>query len=130
MYVFVYGTLKHGFGLHALLEMGENRYRGWAYIDGLSLYDWGSCPAAFVQGGSRIWGEVYEVDDATLNRLDAVEAMYTRKEMTARITEGSVDLNPIQVGVYVSNLNPTGGVWIPDGVFRRDKPGCCTNYSI
>lgn len=119
MYVFVYGTLKHGFGLHPMLVKNGTRYHGWAYIDGLSLYDWGSCPAVFVQRGSRVWGEVYEVDDATLNRLDTIEAMYTRKEMTARITEGSVCLNPLQVGVYISNLNPTGGTWIPDGIFKK-----------
>lgn len=107
-----------------MLPQNGARYHGWAYIDGLGLYDWGSCPAAFVQEGSRIWGEVYEVDAPTLRQLDAIEAMYTRKKMTARITEGSVRLNPVQVEVYVSTMNPVGGDWVPDGVFRRKTVEC------
>ena len=127
MYVFVYGTLRHGFGLHPLLAKNGTRYHGWAYIDGLGLYDWGSCPAAFVQEGSRIWGEVYEVDAATLRQLDVLEAMYARKEMTARITEGSVCLSPVQVDVYISTMNPVGGAWVPDGVFKSKLDECCTS---
>ena len=119
MYIFVYGTLKHGFGLHPMLIQGEARYHGWAYVDGVALYDWGCCPAAFVQEGGRAWGEVYEVSPRLLRQLDAIEATYTRTEMTAEIVEGLVDLNPLQVGVYISNLDPAGGKWIPDGVFRR-----------
>jgi gamma-glutamylaminecyclotransferase len=76
MRVFVYGTLKKGFGNHGLLE--NSKFVG-AAITHCKYPMW--CSGVFpymadVQGvGKLIFGEVYEVDEKTLNRLDVLEGV-------------------------------------------------------
>lgn len=83
--VFVYGTLKRGFGNHHLLK--NSKFIGVGY----------TCPRfAMLSGGFPVlvWpkgagprqrhvaGEIYEVDDATMARLDTLESegkMYDRR---------------------------------------------------
>jgi len=78
--VFVYGTLRRGFGNHRLLAgarfLGEARTAR-AY----RMVSLGGCPG-MLAGTSRVVGEVYEVDDETLLRLDRLEGhpyMYRRE---------------------------------------------------
>jgi len=120
MYVFVYGTLKHGHGLNQVLIQGGAKFLGGGYIDGIRLYSWGICPAAFPGSpDDRAWGEIYEVDAALLGVLDRIEASYEREQRTAVIMEGSVNLSPVTAWIYVGVIAPVGGAWIKDGVFRR-----------
>lgn len=118
MYVFVYGTLQHGHGLNQILLAGDAKYIGGGYVDDVRLYSWGMCPAAYRGQGSRAWGEVYEVNAALLKRLDAIEASYERERMPVVITEGLVNLSPVTAWIYMGIINPVGGHWITDGVFR------------
>ena len=68
--VFVYGTLKEGEGNHRLLETAEfireDQLKGW------DMYSLGGFPA-ITQGSGEIYGELYAVDDATMQRLDVLE---------------------------------------------------------
>lgn len=78
--VFVYGTLKQGFGNHEYY-LGNNeavKYLGRCYITGdFRMYSNGAFP--IVTAGSdpdrraHIVGEVYEIDEYTLDALDALE---------------------------------------------------------
>ena len=68
--IFVYGTLMDGQVNHYLLKDMPHRA---AYAEGLVLHDLGSYPAA-VKGEGTVYGEVYEVDSETLERLDALES--------------------------------------------------------
>ncbi len=68
--VMVYGTLKAGYGNHRLLEVCT--FEGPAQIKG-TLYDLGAFPALSLHGNTDVHGELYEVDDATLERLDYLE---------------------------------------------------------
>lgn len=82
--VFVYGSLLSGFGNHCLLAdspcLGETctadaRYR---------MYDLGAFPAVTEGGADSIYGEVYEVCDVTLVRLDRLEGhpnFYCRQQV-------------------------------------------------
>jgi gamma-glutamylcyclotransferase (GGCT)/AIG2-like uncharacterized protein YtfP len=80
--VFVYGSLLSGEHNHGLL--GGATFRGiastWPHF---RLYDLGSFPGVVEHHKGRvIVGEVYEVDDATLARLDRLEGhprMYERR---------------------------------------------------
>jgi gamma-glutamylaminecyclotransferase len=83
--VFVYGSLKRGFGNHKLLEgskffgITETVYRNFRMHPLL-----GSFPAVTVavDDAFAIMGELYEVDSATMKRLDLLEgngSMYTRR---------------------------------------------------
>jgi len=82
--VFVYGTLKKGFGNAALLRHSkrkgvfrttQNNY----YLDGAYM---GAPMIAYVEGWDHIIGEVWEVDTKTLKRIDGLEGhpkFYQRK---------------------------------------------------
>jgi len=82
--VFVYGSLKRGFGNHSLLEhakyLGNTETVNCAY----KMHPlFGSFPAvtACTNDGYSIIGELYEVDEQTLQSLDMLEgngSMYTR----------------------------------------------------
>ncbi|WP_293444782.1 gamma-glutamylcyclotransferase family protein [Persephonella sp.] len=68
--VFVYGTLKKGKRLHHYLE--KSYFFGEGYIEGYEMYmvDW---YPAVVKGKGKVYGEVYAVDQKTLNVLDKIE---------------------------------------------------------
>ncbi len=69
--VFVYGTLRKGESNHHLLESSE--YLGhYETEDDYTLYDVGPYPA-LVPGSKAISGEVYLIDDHTLQQLDILE---------------------------------------------------------
>lgn len=78
MKVFVYGTLKRGHGNHHLLK--GSRFIGIDFIYG-TLINLGPFPAV-IEGKRAVEGEIYEIDEATLHRLDLLEGhpnFYERK---------------------------------------------------
>ena len=75
--VFVYGTLKQGHGNNRLLE--GSLFCGKAITNNtFKMYD-GGFPYVVddntIGGNYPVIGEVYEVDDATLKRLDGLEGV-------------------------------------------------------
>src|SRR6056300_468716 len=69
-YVFVYGTLKANHGNHRLLET-SNFIRN-SKIKG-SLWEVSVFPGYKLEGDGTVYGEIYEVSDETLQRLDFLE---------------------------------------------------------
>ena len=80
--VFVYGTLRHGEANHHLMVQAQ--WLGTHTTPPIySLYDLGPCPAV-TKGRSAIVGEVYLIDEATLEQLDLLEDVpvtYKRKQI-------------------------------------------------
>jgi gamma-glutamylcyclotransferase (GGCT)/AIG2-like uncharacterized protein YtfP len=118
--LFIYGTLMPGLRLEA--EMHGARFVGPAQVPG-RLVDLGRYPG-FQLGDGLVSGEVYEVDDAHLARLDAVEGVvpgdrvasqYWREEVTVL----SGPLQGQQVQTYVYNRPTDGCTPIPHGDYRR-----------
>ena len=118
--IFIYGTLLPGLRLEA--EMHGARLLGPAHIAG-RLIDVGHYPG-LLQGDGPVTGEVYEVDDAHLTRLDGVEGVvpgdrdasqYWREEVTVL----SGPLQGQRVQTYVYNGPVDGCVPIPHGDYRR-----------
>jgi gamma-glutamylcyclotransferase (GGCT)/AIG2-like uncharacterized protein YtfP len=102
--VFVYGTLKNGYGNHRILQQGEADFIGEDTVYGITLYmpAAGSYPTAVRSKGRHVHGEVYEVDARTFRHLDGLEGypyMYDRTEVQ---TKGGHT-----VWVYVA---PSGGI--------------------
>lgn len=68
--VFVYGTLKRGFGNHRLLE-------GSTFVDEAitkgEMRSLGGFPGVTLHGNQQIHGEIYAVDDETMERCDRLE---------------------------------------------------------
>ncbi|MBD0373189.1 MAG: gamma-glutamylcyclotransferase [Pyrinomonadaceae bacterium] len=114
--VFVYGTLRQG-GLRAMPNLfPDSKFVGRASLRG-SLYDLGPYPALLLEeSDSSVTGEVYEIDDEILNKLDEIEAtaQYWRKQV-----EVSFDNRSMICWVYAPDARSypqrrliTSGDWI------------------
>jgi gamma-glutamylcyclotransferase (GGCT)/AIG2-like uncharacterized protein YtfP len=81
--VFVYGTLRRGSAGAMAIRFPNSKFIAEAQVSG-SLYDLGAYPGLLTnESNSLVIGEVYEVDDETLNELDEFEAAsdYLRKQV-------------------------------------------------
>lgn len=118
--VFVYGTLKNGEGNNHLLD--DSAFIGAAVTDTAeySMLD-GGFPVVLPAetGGLAVAGEIWEVDDQTLVRLDRLEGyrgegnptnMYDRKVISVKINGQRMD----NVSIYIG-----AGRWQERGV-RHD----------
>ena len=104
--VFVYGTLKRGIHNHHLLE--QSTFVGNAYtVDTFRMFHVGF-PIIFFDNhpdAKSVFGEVYDVDDDTLKRLDRLESegsMYNRTPINVVLEQDdrTIDGN---VAVYIGN---------------------------
>jgi gamma-glutamylcyclotransferase (GGCT)/AIG2-like uncharacterized protein YtfP len=81
--VFVYGTLRRGSARAISVRFPGSKFVTEAKVNG-SLYDLGAYPGLLLnESNSLVIGEVYEVDDEILNKLDDFEAAsnYRRKQV-------------------------------------------------
>jgi gamma-glutamylcyclotransferase (GGCT)/AIG2-like uncharacterized protein YtfP len=119
-HLFIYGTLMPGLRLDA--EMQGARFVGAAQVPG-RLVDVGRFPG-LLPGGGQVTGEIYEVDDAQLARLDVVEGMMPSDRAASQYWRGEVTVcsGPLQgqqVQTYVYNRSVDGCTPIPHGDYRR-----------
>ncbi len=98
--VFVYGSLLSGLGNHVLLR--DSKLVGNAVTPPeFVMIDLGAFPGVIhvLEGGSPVMGEVYEVDDATMTRLDRLEGydkehpsegLYNRMEISTEFGDAFI----------------------------------------
>ncbi|HEX8844834.1 MAG TPA: gamma-glutamylcyclotransferase family protein [Pyrinomonadaceae bacterium] len=125
--VFVYGTLRRGSGRSMEIRFPDSKFIVEATVSG-SLYDLGAFPGLLLSDStSSVTGEVYEVDDETLKKLDDFEAStrYRRKQV-----ETSPDSDRRVCWTYVpdpefhsSRTLITSGDWIEYARTKRDGHG-------
>jgi gamma-glutamylcyclotransferase (GGCT)/AIG2-like uncharacterized protein YtfP len=108
--VFFYGTLMTGFDRRRRAGIdGRLRYLGRGWIRA-ALFDLGIYPAAVPAEERRVWGEVFEMDDAppVLAALDEIEgyspsdpdrSLYVRDRATATLDDG----HTVDAWVYFYN---------------------------
>ena len=118
--LFIYGTLMPGLRLEA--QMHGARFLGAAQVPG-RLVDLGRYPG-LLHGEGQVTGEVYEVDDVHLARLDAVEDMVPGNRPASQywrevLTVCGGPLQGQQVQTYVYNQAMQGCTVIPHGDYRR-----------
>lgn len=116
--LFVYGTLKRGFGSHSLLDGAE--YLGSCSTGpGHFLLDCGNFPGMVRLAGQKaVQGELYAVDPATLAHLDeheGVPTLYTRE---------LIDLEGIEEAAeaYFYRGPMAGKALIPEGIWSGVNP--------
>jgi len=78
-WLFVYGTLRRGFGRHGLLSKLGARFVACGRVPG-ALYNLGRFPGAIEEEPGWIYGEVYSLPDPrrAFRLLDAVEEFHPR----------------------------------------------------
>lgn len=107
--VFVYGTLKKGYGNHILLE--ESKYLGKYNTEPeFTMHSLRAFPAVLPFGNTSIKGEVYEVDSDTFKRLDRLEgypSLYERIQIPTEYGDAWVyimnsvrDINVVESGEW------------------------------
>lgn len=129
--VFVYGSLKRGHSNHLLLE--EYNFLGRAYIEG----PWRMMGLGFFPGvteghdeDSRIYGEVYVVDEEGLASLDVLEGhphFYERKKVRTNESEfGNVWCYFLK-SEHDDTREVHGGLWYPDAEEQEYWDGAESN---
>lgn len=107
--VFVYGSLKKGFHNHQLLSGNDATFLGEAEstAPAYAMLDLGSFPG-LIEGDQRVKGELYEVNQYTMDNLDALEGhpyMYERK--LARFKMEGHKIKEAWVYMYKANRTRT-----------------------
>ena len=115
--VFVYGTLKQGGSNHGFLAgqhfVGDARTTG-----GFALYEVADYPGMVrsSDGTGSVTGEVWEVDAACLQQLDALEGidqgLYVREPVALEVPFAG---QPVETYFYVrsiAGLRPIGPTWV------------------
>lgn len=118
--LFIYGTLMPGLRLEA--QMQGAHFVGAAQVAG-RLVDVGRYPG-FLNGEGFVTGEVYEVDDAHLARLDVVEGLVPGDRVASQYWREGVTVvgGPMQgqqVQTYVYNRSVDDCTPIAHGDYRR-----------
>lgn len=83
-FVFVYGSLKNGFGNHDFLNGAEFITSTQTKDHSYQMVSLGSFPAVLSGGSCAISGELYKADSSTLILLDMLEGngdLYERQEV-------------------------------------------------
>lgn len=105
--VFVYGTLKRAHRNHFLLEqatfVGDGQTVGQfrLFHAGFPVLRPRAKHGEVCRYNARVRGEVYEVDDETLHRLDRLESegrMYHRKSKLVRLDDGRMMMAQLYIG--------------------------------
>jgi gamma-glutamylcyclotransferase (GGCT)/AIG2-like uncharacterized protein YtfP len=114
MLVFVYGTLKRGYGNNRILQHGQAVFLSEGVVRGFRIFGVGF-PIAQIHDESSVLGELWDIgyDDEprmarTLANLDSLEgyrendpdhSMYIRKEVLVETDEGTKEAS-----MYVGNV--------------------------
>lgn len=116
-YVFVYGTLKQGHGNHRLLESSE--LVGKATAEGIAIHAAKHSPFPFAMRSTKqtAHGEVYKINNFTLNKLDKLEGtpcFYQRETTLCHLASGE----QIECWIYLSPRHAKqlpilrNGIWL------------------
>jgi gamma-glutamylcyclotransferase (GGCT)/AIG2-like uncharacterized protein YtfP len=121
--LFVYGTLKQGFSNNRYLETAKFHGPNVTEDSTFTMVSLGFCPAVSSNGYHAISGELFEVDDETLNRIDMLEGngrFYNREEVLLRNGEVAW-MYMMERGGFPSN---SPSIEIEDGIasWEGDRP--------
>ena len=125
--VFIYGTLRRGSARAMSIRFPGSRFVADAKVSG-SLFDLGVYPGLLLEeSNSMVIGEVYEVDNETLSKLDDFESSshYWRKQVKI-----SLGTHSKKCWIYAPNPEAfsrrtliTSGDWIEYAKTKTDWPG-------
>lgn len=111
--LFIYGSLKKGYSNHKVLE-GAKFIKDYTTTYKYTLLNLGHFPGLYQNGVTPITGEIWEVDDAKLSKLDWFEGHpnhFERRKMVGEL-EGKEDL-----WCYFYNIKNFGAPVILNGIW-------------
>lgn len=117
--VFVYGTLKSGGELRGLDRFGDGATivgKAKTVYPDYEMADLGAFPGVFLNGEYHIEGEVWEVDEDTMEDLDAIEGYpdFYNRQLT-HTTEGKAWMYYLVGDTYKNYKGERGNQVIEDG---------------
>ncbi len=101
--LFVYGTLMRGERASGMLSGCD--FLGEGILKGYAMYDLGPFPGIKEKDKFRVQGEIYNIPDELIERLDAYEgegSLYKRDTVTVSCGKG--DLENVLVYVYLGDI--------------------------
>ena len=128
MKLFVYGTLKKGFGNHRYLEK-STLLDNCCWTHGV-LVDLGHFPGMLEDPtkDSKVYGELYEIDEDTLARCDLLEGyrsdrnpdfnLYNRAVVDVNRVDGTVDKGVYTYFYARNKKNKAGAPILKSGVWK------------
>ena len=120
MLIFVYGTLLKGLERSNILA--DSEFIGVAVAGSVQLYDLGSYPG-IKHGDGAVIGELYDVDDITLETLDTVEGFITNNINNSLYYRSKIRIIlptiTTEVYSYFYNLQVDDEMQIEDGDYRN-----------
>lgn len=120
--VFVYGTLRRGGAGAMSIRFPNSKFIADATVRG-SLYDLGAYPGLLLnEANSSVIGEVYEVDDETLKRLDEFEASSNYRRKQVEISLGTCWTYEPDPEFYSLRKLITSGDWLEYAKTKTDWP--------
>jgi gamma-glutamylcyclotransferase (GGCT)/AIG2-like uncharacterized protein YtfP len=109
--VFVYGSLKQGYGNHPILGTSE-LVAQYVTEPKYTMYSLGAFPAVVLDGETAISGEVYDVNDSVFKALDRLEGYPTFYNRTQIDTPyGKAWMYYLESDNLYGNQQVTGGEW-------------------
>lgn len=118
--VFVYGSLKMGYGNHHILSSSKFLGNDLTKHDMYRMFSFGGFPGVIEspgQHGTYISGEVYEVDEETMKKLDILESngFFYKREIVELSYWGNAWMY-LTIHYDDSDLDYLEGVEVIDGV--------------
>ena len=112
--LFVYGTLKRGKSNHKFLE--GSRFVGEAKtLEDFCMWSTEAFPIVTWDEVCPIHGEVFRVDDKTLENIDILEnTLFTREEIPVVLHLSGT----VKAFMYVSYIERPQGILIREGIWR------------
>ena len=119
--VFVYGTLKSGHGNHNHC-MPDAKFIEKGRLSDHIMYDLGCFPGIVPKEGYAVYGEVYEITDKELHRVDCLEGYYGNPHDLYSRTQEKITLkggSEIEAYVYIFNRSLEGCEVVKNGWWKQ-----------
>jgi len=119
--VFVYGTLLRGCSNSHVMKEAGGKCIGKAVLKGYEMYSNGYYPM-IIKGTGRVIGELYEVDNAGLERIDRLEGyphLYIREAVTVQLESGELVKALVYTQTHNSELVRKTKEKVPEGDWIR-----------
>lgn len=103
IFIFTYGTLMNNERNHYYLS--DQEFISNAYIKNYDIYNLGTYPG-IIKGSDIVYGELYSVDENSLNQIDALEELgYLYDRVLERVYISNEESIEAYVYVYLKNIN-------------------------